>query len=176
MPHPKLTDHFYVHEFFGNPGQIDQPTQLQEYGVQILCGEVLEPLREFTGGWLKVTDGSREAPKYGSSTSQHLCRSGRTDDGRLWIDAAADINLQNNSWDNRLEVIRWLYDRRDTLPFSQVIWYPTTTHLHIGLKSARLAQSGRVQFKLPEPPKSGPQYPDVDIVTLIELDHKWRKK
>lgn len=167
-----LSANFKEHEFFGNPGQIDQPTQLQLYTASRFCIEVLEPLRDKVGTFIKITDGSRHNPKYGSSTSQHLMRSGRTDDGIPWCDCAADINFGGgNAWVTRMGAIKWLYDNRATIPFSQVIWYPGTTHLHIGYQSARLAQQGRLQFAHPE---GG--YPDVTPEKLAVLDAQYRTK
>lgn len=164
-----LTDNFYLDEFFGGPGQISEPTQAQELAAQQLCVG-LERLRAISGGWVKITDGSRASATYGSKTSQHLFRVFRLPDGRLNADAAADINLENNSWDARLAVVRWYWANSQELPFSQLIWYPGTTHLHIGLRVPRLPRYGRLQFKMPD---GG--YPDVTVAQLIDLDNKYRK-
>ena len=160
----KLSPNFSELEFFGRPGQIDKPTDLQRYTVSRFCFDVLEPLRAHIRKGIRITDGSRSAANIGSSTSQHLMRSGRTDDGYPWCDCAADINFgMGNTYTDRFEAIHFLAD--SNLPFSQAIWYPSTTHIHIGYISARLTYSNRIQYAMPDD-----TYPIVTPADIIELD------
>jgi hypothetical protein len=162
----KLSPNFWFNEVFAKPGQIDKPTQLQVYTASRFCFEVLEPIRAHIGKPIRLTDGSRTG-NYGSPTSQHRMNTGI--EPFPWCDFAADINFGGgNTYADRFEAIRFL--AASNLPFSQAIWYPKTTHIHIGYESARLTYRQRIQYAMPDG-----SYPVATPADILELDSIHRK-
>ena len=58
----------------------NEPNNAQIYNLKLLCGEILQPLRDYYEAPIKITSGFRSAElceKIGSSkSSQHTCNSG----------------------------------------------------------------------------------------------------
>ena len=58
----------------------NEPNNAQIYNLKLLCGEILQPLRDYYEAPIKITSGFRSAElceKIGSSkNSQHTCNSG----------------------------------------------------------------------------------------------------
>ncbi|MGL5956149.1 MAG: D-Ala-D-Ala carboxypeptidase family metallohydrolase [Brevinema sp.] len=121
----RLSKHFHLKEFTDSPtagklGINNQPNEKQIQNLKLLSDLLLEPIRNFLNYPLKINSGYRSPALNkavgGTSNSVHT------------MGFAADLVLSKEEQDR---LILWI--QHSTLPFDQVISYPSRGFVHIAL-------------------------------------------
>lgn len=126
----QLTKSFKIDEFTKSAGIIINPTDEQIHCIQILCDEILQPIRNIFGkvqvnAGLRTTKTTEKLIKQGyaaSQTSDHIAWSKDNPTGTGAADITLDHDLQ--------EVFDWIIDEKYHL-CKQIIYYPSQKFIHV---------------------------------------------
>lgn len=128
----RLTENFKLDEFTKSAGITIDPTEQQIYCLQILCWNILQPIRNKFGP-VKITSGLRNEKSYirlleqgypASKTSDHFAWSSVNPKGT----GAADIFCRNAT--SMFDVFHWVINNIKKY-CRQIIYYPDMNVLHV---------------------------------------------
>lgn len=126
-----MTKNFKLSEFTICAGEIIKPTDEQIFCIEVLCKNLLQPIRD-TFGSMNITSGLRDERTNNilkqkgypaSSTSDHMAWSTGNPKGT----GAADFVCINNKMD---DIFKWIIKNLSS-NFRQVIYYPDKNFIHV---------------------------------------------
>ena len=127
----KLSKNFNLDEFTESAGLVIKPTIQQEFCLEVLCKQILQPIRDYWGP-VKITSGLRNEESYkkliekgypASKTSDHFAWSSINPKGT----GAADIYCPGKDTE---ELFHWIIKNLYHM-CRQIIYYPDMNVVHV---------------------------------------------